>query len=90
MTKRSVRTHRIDMKKKYTLRRKYFLGDQKWSYVNKMCVFINEILVRSLDLVGNFQNIATLPTKFLCEFFELDRNKIYWVHLRNAISSKMQ
>ena len=61
------------------------MDDQKWSNVNKMCAFINEILVRSLDLVGNFENVATLPTKFLCEFFELDRNKIYWDHLRDEI-----
>ena len=70
MTKRSVRTHRIDMKK-YTLRRKYFLGDQKWSNVNKICACISEILVRSLDLGRNLQNVATLPTTYLCEFCEL-------------------
>ena len=80
MIKKIIGTHRIAMKKNTQVRRIRFAltrNAPKWTDVNKICLNINEILVRSLDLVGNFQNVATLPSTYLCEFLELDGNKIY-------------
>ena len=52
-------------------------NDLKSSNVNKIGASINEILVKSLDLVENFQNFSHLPSIFLHEFLELTRFKIY-------------
>ena len=90
MAKKTKGSHRIDMKKKLQSGKNDFWmtrNDEKCAKMNKICTRINGNLVKSYQ---NIKNIANLPTKFLCDFFELDRNKIYWVHLRNAISSKMQ
>ena len=90
MTKKNIETLRIAMKKNTQVRRIRFSltrNASKWTNVNKIGLNITEILVRSLDLVGNFQNVATLPSTYLCEFLELDRNKIYWDYLRDEISS---
>ena len=43
-----------------------------------------------MDLVGNLENVSKLPSTYLYEFLELDRNKIYWDYLRNEISSNLQ
>ena len=52
-------------------------NDLKSSNVNKIGASINEILVKSLDLVENFQNFPKLPSIFLQAHFDLDENKIY-------------
>ena len=43
-----------------------------------------------MDLVGNLEKVSKLPSTYLYEFLELDRNKIYWDYLRNEISSNLQ
>ena len=54
--------------KKYTSSKNSFFADQKWSLVNKICLNIHEILVRSLD----FDEISVLSLKLEEKLWYLD------------------
>ena len=76
--------------KKYINWRIQISGDQKWSKMTQKHRIEQNLLQnhwKSCQILWKSPNFIKLPSTFLHEFFELCKNKIYWDHLLDEISS---